>query len=152
MHLSGSVIRPARQSDAPQIAECVQLAYECYVPLLGMKPNPMLDDYTEVIEKNQVSVLVAADRLVGVVVLEITDEGLLLNNIAVHPSYKGQGYGSQLLCFAEEQAIRDGFKSIYLYTNVKMLENQSIYAARGFVEYARRSERSAWRIHEKDIS
>lgn len=138
MHLSDLAIRPATQSDVPQITECVRLAYEKYIPLLGMKPNPMLDDYSEIIEKHQLSVMVVAEVVVGIVVLEITDEGFLLNNIAVHPDYKGQGFGRVLLGFAENQAIQNGFKSIYLYTNVKMLENQAIYAARGYVEYARR--------------
>lgn len=138
MDLSDSVIRPAAQSDVPEIAECVRLAYEKYVPLLGMKPNPMLEDYREVVERTRVSVLIVENRLAGVVVLEVTDEGFLLNNIAVHPSQTGKGFGSQLLCFAEQEAIRNGFESMYLYTNVKMLQNQAIYAARGFVEYARR--------------
>lgn len=138
MDLSDSVIRPATQSDVPEIAECVRLAYEKYVSLLGMKPNPMLEDYREVVERARVSVLIVKNRLAGVVVLEVTDEGFLLNNVAVHPSQTGKGFGSQLLCYAEQEAIRNGFESMYLYTNVKMLENQAIYAARGFVEYARR--------------
>ncbi|MBC7622322.1 MAG: hypothetical protein H7232_02930 [Aeromicrobium sp.] len=77
-----SVIRAAMQSDALHILACVQLAYKGYVSSLGMKPNPMLDDYSEVIETSQVSVLVVADRIVGVVVLEITDEGILVNSPA----------------------------------------------------------------------
>lgn len=113
MHLSNLDIRPATQSDVPQIAECVRLAYEKYIALLGMKPNPMLDDYSEIIDKHRLSVLVIADRIVGIVVLEVTDEGFLLNNIAVHPEYKGQGFGRVLLGFAEKQAIQNGFKSIY---------------------------------------
>lgn len=98
----------------------------------------MLEDYREVVERTRVSVLIVENRLAGLVVLEVTDEGFLLNNVAVHPSQKGKGFGSQLLCFAEQEAIRKGFESMYLYTNVKMLQNQAIYAASGFVEYARR--------------
>lgn len=138
MLLQNCLIRPAIQSDVPLITELVHSAYEPYVFALGMKPNPMLDDYREAIATSQVWVLIVSGNLVGVVVLDITNEGFLLSNVALHPSHKGKGFGSLLLEFAEQEAIRSGHQSIYLYTNVAMKENQAIYAARGFVEYARR--------------
>lgn len=131
-------IRPADLSDVRLITECVRSAYEHYIPLLGMKPNPMLDDYSKVIAKSQVWVLMVSDNLAGVLVLDITEEGFFISDIALHPGLQGKGFGSFLLTFAEEQATRSGYRNIYLYTNVAMTENPAIYAARGFVEYARR--------------
>jgi N-acetylglutamate synthase-like GNAT family acetyltransferase len=131
-------IRAAIRSDVLAIEECVQLAYQSYVRLLGIKPNPMLDNYHELIQTSSVWVLVLAGSLIGVLVLEITDEGFLLNNIAVLPNYQKYGYGTQLIRFAEHQALQAGFTSIYLYTNIKMVENQALYASHGFTEYARR--------------
>jgi N-acetylglutamate synthase-like GNAT family acetyltransferase len=131
-------IRPATEMDALGVSQCVQSAYEHYIPIIGMKPNPMLDDYHVVIEQKQVSVLTFADQIIGVVVLEETDEGFLLNNVAITPRYQDKGFGSLLLQFAEKEAMRQGYSAIYLYTNAKMMDNQAIYAARGYVEYERR--------------
>jgi N-acetylglutamate synthase-like GNAT family acetyltransferase len=131
-------IRRATQADVRAIAKCVHCAYAHYVPMIGIPPMPMLDDYSAVVERAQVFVLMLAGELVGVVVLETTEEGFLLNNVAVHPRHKGKGFGGMLLQFAEGEAKRQGHDAIYLYTNVKMTDNQAIYAARGFVEYDRR--------------
>jgi ribosomal protein S18 acetylase RimI-like enzyme len=107
----------------------------------------MLEDYTEVIERRQVSVADLKGEIVGVLVLAITDEGFLLDNIAVHPSSQGKGIGKALLEFAESEAQRLGHRSIYLYTNEKMTENQSLYAKIGYVEYDRRSENRYGRVY-----
>jgi ribosomal protein S18 acetylase RimI-like enzyme len=47
--------------------------------------------------------------------------------------------GKALLTFAEAEARRAGFDSIYLYTHEKMTENLALYARIGYVEYDRRS-------------
>lgn len=139
METSDLAIRPATYADAAGIAQCVHNAYEHYIPILGMNPNPMLENYGELIEHCRVFVIADSDLIVGLIVLEIADEGFLLNNIAVHPKYQGRGYGRLLLNFAEREAMHNGYSSIYLYTNVKMTENQVIYKKRGYVEFARRN-------------
>ena len=48
-------LRPATAADAPRLAEIVQAAYGPYVERLG-RPRPMLDDYAEVISRDQVVV------------------------------------------------------------------------------------------------
>jgi GNAT superfamily N-acetyltransferase len=77
--------------------------------------------------------------LVGVLVLDVTDEGFLVDNVAVHPDARGTGLGRVLLDRAEAEARRRGFDSIHLYTHEGMTENLAIYAGRGYVEYDRRS-------------
>jgi GNAT superfamily N-acetyltransferase len=140
-------IRPADIRDAQAIAACVADAYRHYIARIGRLPRPMLEDYTEVIERRQVSVADLKGEIVGVLVLAITDEGFLLDNIAVHPSSQGKGIGKALLEFAESEAQRLGHRSIYLYTNEKMTENQSLYAKIGYVEYDRRSENRYGRVY-----
>jgi GrpB-like predicted nucleotidyltransferase (UPF0157 family) len=46
--------------------------------------------------------------------------------------------GRALLVFAEREAARRGFDSLYLCTNSKMFENQVLYPKVGYVEYARK--------------
>jgi GNAT superfamily N-acetyltransferase len=131
-------IRAAVQEDEPGVTACVRAAYGHYLALLDKPPLPLLDNYSELIAHGQVSVLAQADEIIGVLVLQPGDESFLINNVAVHPAHQGKGLGTLLLNFAEAEALRQGYRSISLYTNVRMVKNQAIYAARGFVEQERR--------------
>jgi GNAT superfamily N-acetyltransferase len=115
-------------------------AYGHYVERIGMLPGPMTDDYAEVIRNAQVTVAERHGAIVGIIVLTVTDEGFLVDNVAVHPSHRGTGLGRALLEFAEAEARRAGFDAIYLYTHEKLTENLALYARIGYVEYDRRSQ------------
>ena len=78
-------------------------------------------------------------RILGVLELLVTDQGFLLDSIAVDPSAQGAGIGRRLLLFAEDEAKRQGFESIYLMTNEKMTENQELYARIGYVLFDRQT-------------
>jgi ribosomal protein S18 acetylase RimI-like enzyme len=132
--------RPAAAPDASKVAELVDDAYGHYVERIGVLPGPMTDDYAEVIGTHRVTVAEQHGAVVGVIVLAVTDEGFLVDNVAVHPGHRGRGLGRALLEFAEAEARRAGFDSIYLYTHEKMTENLALYAKIGYVEYERRSQ------------
>jgi ribosomal protein S18 acetylase RimI-like enzyme len=132
--------RSAEATDAARVAELVDVAYGHYVERIGMPPGPMTEDYAEVIRNRQVTVAERHGAIVGIIVLTVTDEGFLVDNVAVHPSHRGTGLGRALLEFAEAEARRAGFDSIYLYTHEQMTENLALYARIGYVEYDRRSQ------------
>ncbi|HSK37444.1 MAG TPA: GNAT family N-acetyltransferase [Actinomycetota bacterium] len=132
--------RPAAAADASEVAELVEAAYGQYVERIGVLPGPMTDDYAEVIGVRQVTVAERHGAIVGVIVLAVTDEGFLVENVAVHPGHRGRGLGRTLLEFAEAEARQGGFDSVYLYTHEKMTENLALYAKIGYVEYERRSQ------------
>lgn len=132
--------RTAIREDAAKVAALGKAAYGHYEQRIGMVPRPMTDDYAEVIKNYRVTVAESHQTLVGVIVLTITDEGFLINNVAVDPSYRRKGVGKSLLEFAEAEARRAGFDSIYLYTHEKMTENLALYARIGYIEYDRRSQ------------
>jgi ribosomal protein S18 acetylase RimI-like enzyme len=136
----GYRLRPATESDAPSVAALVEAAYRHYVERIGMLPRPMTDDYTAVIRDRQVTVAEHDAAIVGVVVLTVTDEGFVIDNVAVHPSHRGTGLGRALLQFAEAEARRAGFDAIHLYTHERMTENLALYSRIGYVEYDRRSQ------------
>jgi ribosomal protein S18 acetylase RimI-like enzyme len=143
--------RPAQVDDAAQLAELVNLAYEPYVSRLGRPPGPMTEDYTEVIRDRRVIVAESGDAVVGLIVLDTTDEGFLLHNIAVAPSHQGTGVGRALLQLAEAEAVRAGYDSIYLYTHVLMTENQAMYARAGYVQYDVRGEGNFTRVYLRKL-
>jgi GNAT superfamily N-acetyltransferase len=131
-------LRRARSADAAAITACVWQAYLHYIERIGREPAPMLADYAETIERHEVHVAFCGDEVVGVVVLARTAEGFCLDNVAVHPSSQGKGIGRLLLKLAESEAARQGFDSIYLYTNELMTENRTLYGSMGYVEYDHR--------------
>ena len=132
--------RSATGADVPKVAALVDAAYGHYVKRLGVLPRPMTDDYAEVIANQRVTVAESHGTIVGVIVLTVDNEGLLIDNVAVDPSYRGQGLGRALLEFAEAEARRTDFDSIHLYTHEKMTENLAIYSKFGYIEYDRRSQ------------
>jgi ribosomal protein S18 acetylase RimI-like enzyme len=105
-----------------------------------MLPGPMTLDYADVIRNADVKVTERGGAIVGVVVLNQTDEGFVIENVAVHPDERGKGLGRALLELAEAEARRAGFDSVYLYTHERMTENITLYSKIGYVEYDRRSQ------------
>jgi ribosomal protein S18 acetylase RimI-like enzyme len=72
---------------------------------------------------------------------------MLLDNVAVDPASQGKGYGQLLLEFAEQEARRQGFGVIQLYTNVLMTENIALYSHLGYVKAHRAEEKGYSRIY-----
>jgi ribosomal protein S18 acetylase RimI-like enzyme len=140
-------LRSAEAADAARVAELVDAAYGHYVERIGMLPGPMTNDYADVIRNRQVTVAERQGAIVGIIVLTVTDEGFLVDNVAVHPDHRGTGLGRALLQFAEAEAQRAGFDAIYLYTHEKMTENLALYARIGYVEYDRRSQGAFSRVY-----
>jgi N-acetylglutamate synthase-like GNAT family acetyltransferase len=140
-------MRPAVLSDAAAVAELVNAAYQHYVPRIGMLPGPMTRDYEKVIGEEQVTIAERDGTMVAVLALDVTEEGFLIDNVAVHPSCQGNGLGHDLLRLAESRAREAGYTSIYLYTHEKMTENQARYARFGYAEYLRRTDNGLTRVY-----
>jgi len=140
------VLRPAVAADVVAVTDLVDAAYGHYVDRIGILPGPMREDYSQVIGTADVTVAEEAGAIVGVLVLGITDQGFVIDNVAVHPSGQGRGLGRALLEHAEAAARQAGFDSIYLYTHEQMTENLALYTRIGYVEYDRRSEGDFYRV------
>ena len=146
-------IRRADLSDTPKITSLIHDAYVGYVNRIGKPPAPMLEDYAEAITHKNVWVLEESSReIVGVVILVSFPDYLLLENIAVNKKHQGKGYGGRLMEFSESEARRMGYRTMRLYTNVKMVENVSLYEHLGWVKKAQLSEDGYDRIYmEKQL-
>jgi ribosomal protein S18 acetylase RimI-like enzyme len=135
---TGCTLRVAGAADAEALARLVDDAYGHYVERLGKPPGPMRDDYAEVIRDRDVTVVESEGAIVAAIALGVSEQGFTIDNVAVHPSRQGEGLGRALLELAEEEARRQGFDSIHLYTHEKMTENLAFYASIGYAEYERR--------------
>lgn len=131
----------AADADADAVAACAIEAFRTYIPRLGLTPIPMTKNYGAAIANAQVWVATQQQeqqaQVVAALVLDITDEGFLIDVIAVLPQHQGTGVGRALLELAEREALRQGHDSIYLFTNEKMTENRALYERIGYVEYKR---------------
>ena len=131
--------RLARPEEAAALRDLVRAAYAHYVPRLGREPFPMIDDYEARIAAGQ------AWWIPGIAVLVLVDEdGLLIDNIAVAETARGQGLGRALMALAEAEARRRGHARLWLYTNEKMVENIALYGRLGFAE-THREEQAGFR-------
>ncbi|MGJ7527211.1 GNAT family N-acetyltransferase [Variovorax sp. GB1P17] len=137
MSTAAWTLRRAEAADADAVAACAIEAFRIYIPRLGLTPIPMTKDYGAAIANAQVWIATQQQEVVAALVLDITDEGFLIDVIAVLPQHQGTGVGRALLELAEREALRQGHDSIYLFTNEKMTENRALYERIGYVEYKR---------------
>ena len=141
------MIRHAAIHDAPAVTAIVNAAYAVYIERIGQKPGPMFDDYARRIANGQVWVLEQDGEIAGILVLEETADGFLLDNVALAPAYQHKGLGRRLLTFAEQEAARRGWREIWLYTNAAMTENIGLYRRIGYQETDRVSEKGFERVY-----
>ena len=140
-------IQVAKSNHQQAISECVVAAYSMYMERMGKKPAPMVTDYTKLISKGLVHVAVDREELKGLIVLIPKTNYLLIENVAVHPSFQGQGIGRELIEFGIESARKANFKEVCLYTNELMTENLKYYPKFGFIEVDRRIEDGFNRVY-----
>ena len=102
-------IRIAVEDDRQAILECVDDAYGMYIDRIGKKPAPMLADYADLISKSLVHVATDKGQIQGLIVLLLKEKYLLIENVAVHNLFQGQGIGRRLIEFAFMVAERGRF-------------------------------------------
>ncbi len=107
----------------------------------------MLEDYAGVIDQHHAYVVKKNQEIIALLVLIRKKYVLLLDNVAVRPTYQGQGLGRRLIAFAEAKAKEWGYRYIDLYTNVCMTENIQMYTQLGFIETKRLTEKGYQRVY-----
>lgn len=93
--------------------ESVELRYKVLREPLGLVYTPeQLAD-----EKEEIHIVaVAANRVVGVLLLKPMDAGIIkMRQVAVAAEWQQQGIGRQMVDVAERYAIRHGFRSMELH-------------------------------------
>lgn len=130
-------------------------AYGHYVERIGREPGPMSFDYDAVVREADCWIVVTriagsgtatSDDDIAYLVLRDGPDHLVLDNVAVSPGRQGQGIGTRLLEFAEQQADERGFNDIRLFTHETMVENIAFYGRHGYVETERREEYGLRRV------
>ncbi len=121
-------------------------AYGHYVERIGREPPPMVADFALDVDQGRAWVAQQEGRIVGLLVLEVAEDHVLLENVAVAPASQGTGIGRRLLRLAEDQAQARGLAQVRLYTHETMTENQEYYARHGYRETHRASDHGLRRV------
>jgi N-acetylglutamate synthase-like GNAT family acetyltransferase len=129
--------RRASDKDVVAITALVHAAYVKYISRIGREPYPMTVDYAVSVTQHQVWVAETGDEMIGVLVLVLSEDHMLIENVAVLPGHQGTGLGKRLLQLADGEATRQGHGEIRLYTNVRFTENIAIYNHYGYIETGR---------------
>jgi ribosomal protein S18 acetylase RimI-like enzyme len=92
----------------------------------------MTADYEIVVQRHRFDLLSSEGVLAALI--ETVDEGeqLLIENLAVAPTFRRQGFGRFLLTHAERLARDLGRSRIRLYTNQRFVENIRLYERIGY--------------------
>ena len=147
------IIRKAQRQDVQPITACARAAYSIYVDRIGRKPAPMVADFATQVGEGLVYVIGEGRTIYGYVVFYPRKDHIHLENVAVWPEHTGKGLGGQLIAFVEDEARRNGFATVELYTNRKMFENLSMYPKLGYVELDRWTEDGFERVFfRKNVS
>lgn len=142
-------LRPATAADLPRIQVIVAEAYTPWTEVLGQRPGPLDDDYAAALAAGHVLLLDPPDAgaALGLLILIPQPDALLLDNVALADAARGRGLGRLLLDAAEEIARARGFSRLRLYTHQKMTSNIALYAARGYAETHRVTEKGRPRVY-----
>jgi len=111
--------------------------------------------------QKELYVLISEEKIIGCIVLtpKIEKEyhlitwltpnknNLYIHRLAIHPKFQGKGFARKLMCFAENFAIENIYRSIRLDTFSENARNQKFYELRGYkklgeIFFPRQSESS----------
>ncbi len=139
-------IRIATVDDLLDVQSCARKAYSKYVDRIGQEPAPMVAAFKRQIELDHVYVVMCRSLFAGYVVFYPEDDHIQLENVAIIPSYAGQGIGKKLIEFVEQKARDLDHQAVELYTNEAMTENLAMYPKLGYVEIERNQQMGFSRV------
>lgn len=127
-------IRAANSNDAAGLESCMHAAYAPYKSRMrGLLLPPLESDYDSEIREYPTWVAESDGKdgkdgkIVGGLIMDFDTHYATLSNIAVDPTFQGQGLGRGLMAYAETKAREKKCSRICLATHVLLTENQSLY-------------------------
>ncbi len=127
-----ATLRRAVATDASAIRDLTRAAYAKWVPRIGREPKPMTADYDAAVRNHRFDLLHVDDALAALIETIAETDHLLIENVAVSPTFQGRGFGRRLMAHAEELAASAGFREVRLYTNKLFDENVRLYLRLGY--------------------
>ena len=130
--------------DAAMLTQCIEAAYEPYHLRIGDLPN-VSEGIAQDIEENNVWVAIDDGVVIAGIVLIPCETSLLVANLAVDPSYQGQGLARKLMTIAEQACAKAHLKEMRLSTHIDLHENVRMYKHFGWEESGRSGNKISMR-------
>lgn len=127
--MTGLELVTATPADAAAIAETLNHAYAGVGTVLGERPSQIRGRQAT----HTVMAAKVAGELVGTVTLSkgANHGELIVNRLAVHPTYQGYGYGNQIVATIAQAALTAGFTSIAGHSLNSMTTAHYVYENAG---------------------
>jgi ribosomal protein S18 acetylase RimI-like enzyme len=125
-------LRRGAPSDAEAIRELTRQAYAKWTPVIGREPLPMTADYEQAVLRHRFDLIYVGRTLAALIETIAHADHLLIENVAVAPSFQRLGFGRRLLAHAEQVAAASGLRQIRLYTNPRFAGNVALYTRLGY--------------------
>ena len=125
-------LRRAGAADAAAVRTLTRAAYAKWVPLIGREPKPMQADYDRAVREHRIDLALLEGALAGLIETVEQPDHLLIENVAVAPSFQGRGLGRRLMAHAERLAEQQARAELRLYTNARFEENVALYRRLGY--------------------
>lgn len=132
MSFAVPTLRRAVASDAAAVTALTRAAYAKWVPVIGREPKPMGADFDAAIARHRIDLAYLGGELAALIETILEPEHLLIENVAVAPSFQGHGLGRFLMAHAERLAVEQGRGNFRLYTNKRFAANVQLYLALGY--------------------
>jgi ribosomal protein S18 acetylase RimI-like enzyme len=130
--MSALEMRRAAAADAAAVRALTRQAYAKWVAVIGREPKPMAADYDQAVQGHRVDLVHCDGELAGLIEMIPEADHLLVENVAVAPTFQKRGLGRHLMAHAEEVARTLGYAEVRLYTNKLFAENIELYSRLGY--------------------
>jgi len=133
-------VKMAERFDLPEILQLQYLAYQSEAELFGSRDIPPLKQTLEEVAEEFASgiILKMTDvngRIIGSVRAAEREGTVYIGKLMVHPDFRRQGLGTQLLSVIEERFPQ---KRGELFTSTRSVDNIRLYQKLGYRIFARR--------------
>jgi ribosomal protein S18 acetylase RimI-like enzyme len=129
---NSEALRQGVTSDAAAIRALTCEAYAKWIAVIGREPKPMTADYVQALRTHRFDLLHIDGALAALIETAAMADHLLIENLAVAPSFQARGLGRKLMAQAETVANSAGLSEIRLYTNKLFAENLRFYGGLGY--------------------
>ena len=107
----------------------------------------MTVDYAEAVRKHRFDLLYVAGKLAALIETIPEADHLLIENVAVSPSFQRCGFGRRLMAHAERIAASLGFSETRFDTNKLFAETVRLYSKLGYQVYREEEYKGGVAVH-----
>lgn len=124
-------IQTAAKTDSHAVHACIMAAFAPFVASIEDFPD-ITHGLDDCIDSGNLFVAKANGTILGAMTVDVHEDFLKIDVLAVNPAYEGQGLGRRFMEFAESHTRSLDLSEMRLRTHVLMPQNVSLYEHLGW--------------------